>query len=345
MTRKTALVIAPGRGTYNKEELGYFRRYHADKAGLVADFDAARSALGQETISALDGAERFSVSKYSRGDNASGLIHACAYADFLSIDRDAYDIVAVTGNSMGWYIALACAGALSAAGGFHVVNTMGTLMQDAMIGGQMLYPFVDEAWVEIPGQRDALLALAGDIEGLYVSINLGGMIVYAGDEAALKEAESRLAPMQERFPMRLANHAGFHSPLQTPVSAKGKAALSPDMFLSPNVPLIDGRGHVWMPPAVDAKALWDYTLGHQVVEPYDFTKAVQNGVHEFAPDVLIVLGPGKTLGGAVAQSLIDCGWQGMASKSDFAALQASHPVVLSMGMEEQRGRVSRANSS
>ncbi|MBT6096089.1 MAG: ACP S-malonyltransferase [Rhodospirillaceae bacterium] len=340
MTRKTALVIAPGRGTYNKEELGYFGRYHADKGDLIAGFDTARAALGQETVSALDGAERFSVAKYSRGDNASGLIHACAYADFLSIDRDAYDIVAVTGNSMGWYIALACSGALNAADGFTVVNTMGTLMQDAMIGGQLLYPFVDEAWVEIPGERDALIALTHEINNLHISIHLGGMIVFAGDDAALKEAESRLAPLHERFPMRLANHAGFHSPLQAPVSAKGRAALSPSMFQNPSLPLIDGRGHIWQPYASDGPALWDYTLGHQVVEPYDFTKAVQNGVHEFAPDVVIVLGPGKTLGGAVAQALIECGWQGMGDKDDFNQRQASDPVLVSMGIDEQRKSVS-----
>ena len=337
MTRKTALVIAPGRGTYNKEELGYFGRYHADKADLLTGFDARRAALGQETLSALDGAAKYALSTYSRGDNASGLIYACAYADFLSIDRDAYDIVAVTGNSMGWYIALACAGALDARGGFEVVNTMGTLMHEGMIGGQTLYPFVDDNWVEIPGKRQELLALVDDIDGLHVSIELGGMIVFAGDDAALKEAEGRLPPVQERFPMRLANHAGFHSSMQAPISAKGKAALDAAMFSDPALPLIDGRGHVWHPRATDVGAMWDYTLGHQVVETYDFTRAIQNGMREFAPDTVIVLGPGATLGGAVMQSLIACGWRGMNSKEQFLDQQASAPAVISMGIDSQRG--------
>ena len=35
---KTAVVICPGRGTYNKAELGYLHRHHADKAAL---FEAA----------------------------------------------------------------------------------------------------------------------------------------------------------------------------------------------------------------------------------------------------------------------------------------------------------------
>jgi [acyl-carrier-protein] S-malonyltransferase len=40
------------------------------------------------------------------GDNASLLIYACALADFAAIDRDRFEVVAVTGNSMGWYLAL-----------------------------------------------------------------------------------------------------------------------------------------------------------------------------------------------------------------------------------------------
>ena len=56
MARKTALVICPGRGTYNKDDLGYLARHHADKAEFIGAVDAARQELGQETVSALDGA-------------------------------------------------------------------------------------------------------------------------------------------------------------------------------------------------------------------------------------------------------------------------------------------------
>ena len=52
---KTAVVICPGRGTYTKTELGYVKRHFGDPA-LLAAFDGARAALGQETLSALDGA-------------------------------------------------------------------------------------------------------------------------------------------------------------------------------------------------------------------------------------------------------------------------------------------------
>lgn len=336
----TAVVICPGRGTYNATELGSLARHFPD-AGLLARFDTAREAAGQPSLTALDGAARFSLSTHSRGDNASALIYAATLGDFLSIDRDAIDIVAVTGNSMGWYSALACAGALTPEDGFAVANTMGTLMQQALIGGQVIHPWVDDDWVPKPSRRDALLAVVADIATraghvLTLSIDLGGMLVLAGNEAGLAAFERAVEPTQGRFPMRLANHAGFHSALQAPVAAQGRAALPARLFTQPRLPLIDGRGAVWWPGATDTQALWDYTLGHQVTETYDFTRAITVATREFAPDLFIVTGPGTTLGGAVAQSLIAANWRGMADKASFKTIQDNTPVLLSMGMQTQR---------
>jgi acyl transferase domain-containing protein len=338
---KTAVVICPGRGTYTKTELGVLSCHFPD-AGLLAGFDARRAALGQETLTALDSAASYSVARHTRGDNASGLIYASTYGDFLSLRG--VQVVAVTGNSMGWYSALACAGALSAQNGFEVVNTMGTLMQTHMIGGQVLYPFVDEDWQPPPRRRSELLELVAQIGAkaghvLALSIDLGGMLVLAGNEAGLAAFEGAVPPLQGRFPMRLANHAGFHTAIQEPVAKAGRAALSPALFGQPNLPLIDGRGAIWWPQATDTAALWDYTLGHQVVEPYNFTRAIRTAAREFAPDMFIVTGPGTTLGGAVAQSLILSDWQGMGSKADFQRRQAVEPLLVSMGMADQRGLV------
>lgn len=338
---KTAVVICPGRGTYTKTELGALSRHFPD-AGLLAGFDARRAALGQETLTALDSAPAYSVARHTRGDNASGLIYAATLGDFMSLRG--VQVVAVTGNSMGWYSALACAGALTPQNGFEVVNTMGTLMQTHMIGGQVLYPFVDEDWQPNPRRRSELLELvaqigarAGHVLGL--SIDLGGMLVLAGNEAGLTAFEAAVPPVQGRFPMRLANHAGFHTALQAPVAQAGRAALPATLFQQPTLPLIDGRGAIWWPRATDTAALWDYTLGNQVTEPYDFTRAIRTAAHEFAPDLFIVTGPGTTLGGAVAQSLILSDWQGIGNKTAFQSRQAADPLLVSMGMADQRALV------
>ncbi|MCB2130077.1 MAG: ACP S-malonyltransferase, partial [Rhodobacteraceae bacterium] len=90
-------------------------------------------------------------------------------------------------------------------------------------------------------------------------------------------------------------------------------------------------------------ALWDYTLGHQVTETYDFTHAITIAAREFAPDLFIVTGPGTTLGGAVAQSMILSDWRGMGSKTDFQTWQKEGPVLISMGMEDQRKAVTKGD--
>ena len=341
MRRQRALVVCPGRGTYNREELGTLARLHGGKTGLIAMTDSYRRAQGQATLTELDGAAAFDAKVHTRGDNASPLIWACAYGDMLDIDRARFEVAAVTGNSMGWYIALTAAGAVTPEDGLAIVNTMGTLMQEHLIGGQTLYPYVDADWRPLPGKRAELLALAAE-HGAALSIDLGGMLVLAGDAAALKALEAVLTPAQGRYPLRLPNHAAFHTALQEPVAALGRARLGVELFGTPAVPLIDGRGHIWRPGEVRAAELRDYTLGHQVTEPYDFARAIRTGVREFAPDVIIVTGPGTTLGGAVAQTLIGDRWHGLASKADFVAAQAELPFVVSMGMPAQRAVVTGA---
>jgi len=340
--KQTAVVICPGRGTYNKPELGVLGRQFTDKA-LLAQFDEMRRAEGQDTLSDLDGAARYSIAKHTRGDNASALIYTATLGDFRAINPENVEVVAVTGNSMGWYSALACGGALSAEAGFEVVNTMGTLMQQSLNGGQLIYPFMDADWKPNLARKAELLALVAEIDSggatLTLSIDLGGMLVLAGDEAGLSAFEKVVPVVQERFPMRLANHAGFHSHLQAPVAEAGRARLSADLFRQPDLPIIDGRGQIWWPGACDLGALWDYTLGHQVTETYDFTHALSQAAREFAPDLFIVTGPGTTLGGAVAQSLILANWAGLDGKSAFQTRQNTDPILISMGMEDQRAEV------
>ena len=131
--RKTALVVAPGRGTYGKGELGSIARLHGARFGeLIANFDAQRRERGQPTVTELDGADRFSVATHMRGDVAAPLIYTATALDYLSIDRDKFDIVAALGNSMGWYSALALGGAVSVEDGFRISNAMGLNSQTCL---------------------------------------------------------------------------------------------------------------------------------------------------------------------------------------------------------------------
>lgn len=341
---EAALIVCPGRGSYGKAELGYLKRFHSDKPELVAAADRIRAEAGQPGISELDGAERFSVATHTRGDTASPLIFTCAYADYLSIDRDRFEVAAVTGNSMGWYIALACAGAVSPEHGFAIVDAMGRYSQAGEPGGQVLLSLVDEDWRPVPGLREQVLGLAGSIGGragasLHVSIELGGMIVLAGNEAGLSALLAETPSNPGREPMRLVNHGPFHSALMQGSSDGAMASLPAGWFGGPKRPMVDGRGHIWRPFATDAEKLRHYTLVTQILETYDFTRAIQCAVREHAPDRIILLGPGDSLGGAIAQALIAIEWRGLRSKTDFQAMQVEDPFLLSMGREDQRALV------
>jgi len=344
MSRETAVVIAPGRGTYGKPELGYLKRWHADKADFVSGVDAHRHANGRVPVTVLDGAASYAAAKHASSENASALIYACALADYAAIDTDRFDVVAVTGNSLGWYLALAASGALDRAGAITLVDTMGALMEAEGVGGQLAYPLVDSEW-RPSSQMAAHVAAALDTANAtpdahaYMSIRLGGMAVLAGDTAGLAALEAHLPPAQERFPFRLARHSAFHTPLLEHVSRAAFDALPAELFQRPSTPLIDGRGVIWQPAGADVDALRTYTLGRQITQTYDFSKAVEIAIKEFAPDRLIILGPGTTMGPPVAQELIKHRWKGLTSKADFIARQKSDPFVLAMGMDGQRQQV------
>jgi [acyl-carrier-protein] S-malonyltransferase len=339
MPKEKLLVICPGRGTYNASELGYLKRHHGDKAELIARLDALRAAEGQMAISALDAQDKFSPSLHMTGDNASLLIYACALADFAAIDRDRYEIVAVTGNSMGWYLALACAGVLDFQAGARLVNNMGRLMHEKGTGGQVVWSMADDDWRLDPAKAaevDAVLAEAArDGHAVHVSIQLGAMIVFAADDAALAWLMARL-PGDDRFPMKLNHHAAFHSPLLNHIVPEARERNPRDDFGLGRIPAVDGTGFIWSPKAFLPSVIWDYTLFTQINATYDFSRAVQVAAREFCPDRIAILGPGTTLGAPVTQALIAIGWRGLSGKADFQARQADDPLLISMGMDTQR---------
>lgn len=343
MTQKKqrVVVICPGRGTYNKEELGYLTRLHKDKKDLVEIIDAYRLQQDQITISELDSMDKYSMRTHTAGENASALIYACAMADFKSIDPEQYEVVAVTGNSMGWYIALAAANALDENAAIELINTMGSMMTNGVIGGQIIYPVIDDNWQQdasIVAMLERAVAEVNLLEQaeIYLSIELGGYRVFGGNSIGLNALQERLPLLDDRYPMNLFNHAAFHTPLLQNIAEKAQQLLSKSLFSRPTIPLIDGLGNIWQPYSTDVNALYDYTLNTQVVEPYQFSQAIEVAIKEFAPDKLVILGPGSTLGGAVAQCLIEHQWQKIVDKQSFIAGQKQDPFVLAMGLSEQR---------
>jgi acyl transferase domain-containing protein len=335
MKKERVVVICPGRGTYTKETLGYLKKYRPQLNDFFSVLDEKRLALGLPTITDLDNEAVFKPGTHTKGEHASALIYACSTADFLSLDRENYEVVAVTGNSMGWYIALAVAGALDVHGAFDVINTMGSMMKDQIIGGQIIYPIVNDNWQRSLKLMDQVTSALREVNELadceaHISIHLGGYCVIGGNQNALNFLLKKL-PKMENYPFQLINHAAFHTPLLKQTSKKAFELLPLDLFRKPNLPLIDGRGHVWMDYATDLEELYKYTFDHQVVRPYDFTTAVSVALKEFCPDRLVLLGPGNSLGGAIGQIMIENNWLKLSSKTDFSERQKQDPFLLSLG--------------
>jgi [acyl-carrier-protein] S-malonyltransferase len=215
------------------------------------------------------------------------------------------------------------------------------MMKDgSATGGQIIYPVCNDDWTISRQKIDLVENKLREINGregheAHLSIRLGGYVVIGanrqGANALLKEL-----PPTENYPFQLINHAAFHTPLLQSVSNKAFEILPPTLFSAPTLPLIDGRGHIWQPLSSDVTKLYEYTLGHQVTRAYDFTQSISVALKEFAPDHLVLLGPGASLGGSIGQIMIENDWLGLKNKAQFSELQMKSPFLLAMGRPEQR---------
>jgi len=336
MTKKRVIVICPGRGSYTRETSNYLSDLSSEVSNHLKDIDNKRVAKNFPKISALD-KENFRAKTHMTGENASPLIYGCSINDFMLINKDKYEVVAICGNSMGWYIAMALGGAISYDIGYELIQTMGSLTDNNGAGGQIIYPIIDDEWQIDFTKKDMVLK---EIEnaGAYVSICLGGYIVIGGKQQSLDMLLKKL-PTDDKYPFQIPFHSAFHTPLLNHITSLAKLSLKENYFEKPTIPLIDGRGYVWSPWSTSKQALYHYTLNHQVIKPYDFSSSVIVALKEFCPDNVILLGPGNTLGGPVAQILINHNWNDLKTKSGFVQEQEENPFIISMGIEKQRQMV------
>lgn len=332
------VIMCPGRGSYTEASLGSLDPDHE----LVRTAERRRSDFGLEPLLALDQAQRFEPARHLRPAHVSPLIYVKAMIDATAVASE-HEVVAVGGNSMGWYIGLAVAGALSFEDGFRLVQKMALLQEELAGGGQILYPLVADDWTPSPEAQTAVddtLASSGG-EAMH-SITLGGYTVLAGSAKGLSHLLKTLPQVRigsVTYPIRLAQHGPYHTRLAEPVAVAAAREFSDLKLQAPHTTLVDGRGRLFSPWSTDLNELRRYTLGTQVTTPYDFTASVRVAMREFAPDQLVLPGPGNTLGGIVGQILVAEGWRGLRSKADFiadqksAAASGSPPLVNSMTLQ------------
>ena len=342
-----ALLVCPGRGSYGRPQLGSLRAARGRPAArpaapsIIEALDRFRAEFDRPTISALDAAAEYAPRLHVAGEHASLLTFACTAADVAALDPARVQVVGVTGNSMGFYTALHAAGALELLEAARLVETLGHYQAGNVIGGQLVYPLVGDDWRPAPVLADAV-AEALRQPGVHVSIRLGGSIVLGASEEGLAHARRVLPPLERagvRYPLPLPLHSAFHTPLMAETGARARADLAGLALRSPALTLVAGDGTVFRPWA-DPTALWRYTLGPQIIEPFDLERAVATAFGELGPDAAVLPGPGDNLGGALAQILISRGWRGLRDRRDFLEAQAGErPIVLAMSRPAQRARV------
>ena len=337
MNKQRVVVVCPGRGSYTRDSSGYFNNHDNKASSHLSLIDNKRIKHGQLGIIQLDSMS-FKSKIHMTGENASSLIYACSLNEFLSINLNKYEIVAITGNSMGWYSALALAGAITYENGYDLVNTMGSMMKDKIIGGQLIYPITNNNWIIDERIQQKVLSEISK-ESAHISIILGGYIVIGGSNESLKRLQKKLSRI-ENYPFQIPYHGAFHTPLMQTVSEQGFDKIPKSFFSKPIIPLIDGRGFVWSPYSTNIHELYKYTLGTQVTKTFNFTKSISSALKEFSPDKVILLGPGNSLGGATAQIIIKNNWNFIESKKSFLLNQKKDPFLISMGILEQRDIVS-----
>jgi malonyl CoA-acyl carrier protein transacylase len=324
----TAVLFCPGRGSYGKPELGCIGR--AVAAGPLADAldqsDAWRREQGRPTVREIDALPQFKPGVHLDGENAAELIYFATLASAAQL-RQRYRIVAVAGNSLGWYTALPASGALDPTSGWRLVATMAAL-QKQVGGGQILTTTVGDDWLVDGAQASAVektlrgVAARGDEFFVARSIRLGGHEVLAGTEAGVQALLAELPKVKvgdREFPFRLAGHGPFHTRLCEPTAQQAAASLQDLPVREPECHLIDGFGNVHTPWSADPRELLAYTTGAQVLETFDFSACVRTAMREFNPDVLLCAGPGTSLRAPVGHVVLREGWRGLRTRDALFA--------------------------
>lgn len=331
-----AAVVFPGRASYAAASLGSLPARHA----WVARADELRAQAGLPSLSALDAAGRLDPTVHLRPVNAWPLAFVASLLDAERIAQD-HEAVVVTASSTGWYTALAAAGVLAFDDAFRLVQRMALAADGPLAGGEaaaeLVYPLADESWVADPARLSALDAsLDGDgAEATsWIAVDLGAFALVGGSQGALDARATRLEPAVlggRPYPLRLPVGDAWHTPLRADDARAAAAELQDLAWSLPSVTLVDGHGRRHTPWSSDPAELARITLEELPITRHDTATAVRVALREHAPDVLLLPGPGGSLGAACAHLVVAEGYRGIRSRDDFEQSQRSDaPILLSM---------------
>lgn len=329
-----AAVAFPGRGSYGPGSLGSLPPTHS----WVRRADQLRAEAGLEGLSTIDRAPTFTPAVHLRPSNAWPLTFIASLLDAERIADD-HEVVVVVASSTGWYTALAASGALGFDDAFRLVQEMATAAEEPLADdaapAELVYPLTDDAWDPDEARStaiDAALEEAGPSAAR--SLELGSFSVVAGTAAAIDRIGGALPPVSvggRAYPLRLSGADAWHTPLRSAAASAAAERIGALSWEKPNVTLVDGRGMRFTPWSTDPAELAAQSLVSHAEAPYDFARAFRVALREYAPEVVLLPGPGASLGTACAQLIVAEGYRGIRSRTEFEAVQSGPaPILLSM---------------
>jgi len=174
----------------------------------------------------------------------------------------------------------------------------------------------------------------GHTPAVHRALELGAFSVLSGSGAGLGRVAAALTPVligTRRFPLRPAMQEAWHTPLRAAAAAAAAQRLDGLAWAAPNVTLIDGRGARFTPYSTDPAELAHHTIAEQPVTTYDFARSMRAALRDYAPDVILLPGPGASLGEVTAQLIVSEGYRGIRTRADLEEAQAgATPILLSM---------------
>ena len=329
-----AAAVFPGRGAYGPGSLRSLTQGHP----WVRRADELRSDAGLRPLSEIDQASSFDPALHLAPSNAWPLVFLCGLLDAERIADD-HEVVAVVASSTGWYTALAASGVLGFDDAFRLAQAMGNAAEEPLGNGtrpaEIIYPLTDDEWQPVDERIERVgVALETGDGAAFLSVDLGAFAVIGGasaDVEALATALPAVRAGDRAFPLRLATADGWHTPLRAANLEAAAAGLGPMTWERPNVTLIDGRGVRFTPWSTDPAELAEVSIRGQGATTYDFAAGFGVALREFAPDVVLLAGPGGSLGAACAQIVVMERYRGMRSRAEFEAAQSGPaPLLLSL---------------
>jgi acyl transferase domain-containing protein len=232
-----------------------------------------RDVLFPVDVSSQEAAERIQQTQFAQTG-----IFVTEFAMAKLWQRWGIEPEAMTGHSIGEYVAAVLAGVMSREDALRLVSIRGRMMQEMPRGGM--------AGVRL-GEAEVQPYLSSDIS--LAALNAPKLSVLAGPLDAIEGLEQKLTQDGILFRRLRTSHA-FHSSMMDPMLAGFEAEIAKVSLHRPSQPYVSSFTGTWIQPEqATSPRLWS----EQVRNPVRFADALKTLMVD--PQILLEVGPGTTL--------------------------------------------------